>query len=234
MINISLRAAEVAARIVPGCWEGDLIDGGINRSSVGTLVERISRYVMLVKLDSNTAQDVLEGFKRRLKSIPESRRKTMTYDQVSEMALHETLSAQLKMDIYFCDPHNPCAARLQRKRQRPGPRVTAQGHGPQPGQPSTTHRLQPIAQPASAQDPQLPLPARSLLSTDRGFHQRCRASTLKPPSRSTGFGRGFAPIGGQGLPAGTSATGTVSSTPVTCRWWRDRIGARTTAKCPRP
>jgi len=107
MTNISLRPPEVAARIVPGHWEGDLIKGAFNRSSVGTLVERISRYVMLVKLDGNTAQDVLEGFKRRLKSIPESLRKTMTYDQGSEMALHETLSAELKMDIFFCDPHSP-------------------------------------------------------------------------------------------------------------------------------
>lgn len=107
MTNISLRPPEVAARIVPGHWEGDLIKGAMNRSSVGTLVERLSRYTMLVKLDGNTAQDVLDGFSRRLKSIPESLRKTMTYDQGSEMALHETLSAQLKMDIYFCDPHSP-------------------------------------------------------------------------------------------------------------------------------
>lgn len=107
MTNISLRPPEVAARIVPGHWEGDLIKGAMNRSSVGTLVERISRYVMLVKLDGNTAEDVLEGFKRRLRSVPESLRKTMTYDQGSEMALHETLSAQLKMDIFFCDPHSP-------------------------------------------------------------------------------------------------------------------------------
>ena len=107
MTNISLRPPEVAARIVPGHWEGDLIKGAMNRSSVGTLVERLSRYTMLVKLDGNTAQDVLDGFKRRLKSIPESLRMTMTYDQGSEMALHETLSAQLKMDIFFCDAHSP-------------------------------------------------------------------------------------------------------------------------------
>ena len=107
MTHISLRPPEVAARIVPGHWEGDLIKGAMNRSSVGTLVERLSRYTMLVKLDGNTAQDVLEGFKRRLKSIPPTLRKTMTYDQGSEMALHETLSAQLNMDIYFCDPHSP-------------------------------------------------------------------------------------------------------------------------------
>jgi IS30 family transposase len=81
MTNISLRPPEVAARIVPGHWEGDLIKGAMNRSTVGTLVERLSRYTMLVKLDGNTAQDVLEGFTRRLKSIPERLRKTMTYDR---------------------------------------------------------------------------------------------------------------------------------------------------------
>ena len=107
MTNISLRPPEVAARIVPGHWEGDLIKGAMNRSSVGTLVERISRYTMLVKLDGNTAQDVLDGFKRRLKSVPASLRKTMTYDQGSEMALHQKLSAALKIDIYFCDAHSP-------------------------------------------------------------------------------------------------------------------------------
>lgn len=107
MTNIELRPAEVAARIVPGHWEGDLIKGAMNRSSVGTLVERTSRFVMLVKLDCGTAPDILEGFDRRLKSIPESLRKAMTYDQGSEMALHETLSKRLHMDIFFCDAHSP-------------------------------------------------------------------------------------------------------------------------------
>jgi IS30 family transposase len=58
----------------------------MNRPSAGTLVGRLSRYVMLVKLDGNTAEDILNGFRRWLKSIPESLRKTMTYDQGSEMA----------------------------------------------------------------------------------------------------------------------------------------------------
>jgi IS30 family transposase len=107
MTTIALRPPEVAARIVPGHWEGDLIKGEKNQSSVGTIVERISRFVMLVKLDGATAQDILEGFKRRLKTVPESLRKTMTYDQGREMSMHQTLSADLKMDIYFCDPHSP-------------------------------------------------------------------------------------------------------------------------------
>ena len=107
MTNIALRPAEVAARIVPGHWEGDLIKGKLNQSSVGTIVERTSRYTILVKLDSGSAQDVLAGFKRRLKSVPSGLRKSMTYDQGREMALHETLSADLNIDIFFCDPHSP-------------------------------------------------------------------------------------------------------------------------------
>ncbi len=107
MTSIDMRPPEVAARIVPGHWEGDLIKGANNQSSVGTLVERLSRYVMLVKLDGATAEDILHGFKRRLQSIPESLRKTMTYDQGREMSKHQILSAELNMDIYFCDPRSP-------------------------------------------------------------------------------------------------------------------------------
>lgn len=107
MTSIALRPPEVAARIVPGRWEGDLIKGAMNRSSVGTLVERLCRYVMLVKPEGNNAEDILNGFRRRLTSIPESLRKTLTYDQGPEMAIHGKFSADVNMDIFFCDPHSP-------------------------------------------------------------------------------------------------------------------------------
>jgi IS30 family transposase len=107
MTPISLRPPEVCARIVPGHWEGDLIKGAANRSAVGTLVERTSRFVMLAKLDSASATSVLAGFTRRLGSVPESLRKTLTYDQGTEMALHQTLAKRLRIDIFFCDPHSP-------------------------------------------------------------------------------------------------------------------------------
>lgn len=107
MTPIQLRPPEVAARTVPGHWEGDLIKGAGNRSSVGTLVERTSRYLMLVQLDSSSSANVLDGFTRRLKSIPLSLRKTLTYDQGTEMALHDTLAKRLHIDIFFCDPHSP-------------------------------------------------------------------------------------------------------------------------------
>jgi IS30 family transposase len=104
---IVLRPPEVAARIVPGHWEGDLIKGASNRSAVGTLVERTSRLVLLVKLDGLSAMDILNAFTRRLKSIPPSLRKTLTYDQGSEMSLHRTMAKRLRIDIFFCDPHSP-------------------------------------------------------------------------------------------------------------------------------
>ena len=107
MTPISLRPPEVCARIVPGHWEGDLIKGAANRSAVGTLVERTSRFVILTKLDSASATAVLDGFTRRLGSVPESLRKTLTYDQGTEMALHQTLAKRLRIDVFFCDPHSP-------------------------------------------------------------------------------------------------------------------------------
>lgn len=107
MTPIALRPPEVAARIVPGHWEGDLIEGAGGRSAIGTVVERTSRYIMLVRLDGCSAQHVLDGFSRRLRSIPPELRKTMTYDQGSEMALHKTLSRKLRMDVFFCDAYKP-------------------------------------------------------------------------------------------------------------------------------
>jgi transposase, IS30 family len=107
MTPIELRPPEVAARIVPGHWEGDLIKGAMNRSAVGTIVERTSRYVILVKLNSAHAHAVLEGFTQRLRSVPPRLRKTLTYDQGTEMALHATLAKRLRMDIFFCEPHSP-------------------------------------------------------------------------------------------------------------------------------
>jgi len=107
MTPIALRPPEVCARIVPGHWEGDLIKGAANRSAVGTLIERTSRFVLLAKLDSASAISALDGFTRRLASIPESLRKTLTYDQGTEMALHQTLAKRLRIDVFFCDPHSP-------------------------------------------------------------------------------------------------------------------------------
>jgi hypothetical protein len=107
MTPIGLRPAEVDSRLVPGHWEADLIKGARNGSAVGTLIERTSRCIMLAKLDGCDAQSALEGFTKRLRTVPPSLRKTLTYDQGTEMALHETLAKRLSISIFFCDPHSP-------------------------------------------------------------------------------------------------------------------------------
>jgi len=107
MTNIAARPKEVDDRAIPGHWEGDLIKGKYNRSSVGTFVERSSRYVILVQLDNAKAETVRDGFVRELKNVPAPLLKSVTYDQGREMAEHEKLSATLNLAVYFCDPHAP-------------------------------------------------------------------------------------------------------------------------------
>ncbi|MFC4161880.1 IS30 family transposase [Chitinimonas lacunae] len=107
MISIHDRPEEVLSRAIPGHWEGDLIKGAYNRSAVGTLVERTSRYVLLAKMTDATADAALEAFTRRLRHVPVSVRKTLTYDQGKEMAHHAELARRLKIQVYFADPHSP-------------------------------------------------------------------------------------------------------------------------------
>lgn len=106
-LHIINRPEEVEARLVPGHWEGDLIKGAFNRSSVGTLVERKTRFVVLCKMDGNGAEAALESFSRQMKRLPAALRKSMTYDRGSELACHTELARRLKIDIWFCDPHAP-------------------------------------------------------------------------------------------------------------------------------
>ena len=107
MVSIHDRPEEVTDRLVPGHWEGDLIKGAGNRSAVGTLVERTSRYVILVKMDGTDAQAALDGFTRAFKAVPFELRKTLTYDQGKEMARHVELTKRLEIRVFFADPHSP-------------------------------------------------------------------------------------------------------------------------------
>ena len=106
-LKIIHRPEEVDARLIPGHWEGDMIKGAGNRTSVGTLVERKTRFVILCKMDGNGAEAALEGFSRQMKRLPASLRKSMTYDRGLEMACHPELARRLRIDIWFCDPHTP-------------------------------------------------------------------------------------------------------------------------------
>jgi IS30 family transposase len=112
MRSIHERPLEIEGRTVPGHWEGDLIKGAYNRSavarpSVGTLVERTSRYVLLAKMDGTDARSALEGFTLILRHVPRSMRQTLTYDQGKAMAKHQELAKRLQIDVYFADPRSP-------------------------------------------------------------------------------------------------------------------------------
>lgn len=104
---IAERPKEVETRAVPGHWEGDLIKGKYNRSAVGSLVERTSRYLILVRLDDAKAPTVHRGFVRKMKPVPKSLRKSLTYDRGREMALHKQIAVDLELTVYFADPHAP-------------------------------------------------------------------------------------------------------------------------------
>jgi IS30 family transposase len=108
MVLISERPPEAADRALPGHWEGDLIIGKGGRSAIGTLVERSSRYVVLLHLpNGRTAQDVRVALTRTVSKIPSELRRTLTWDQGKEMADHVRFSTDTKMDVFFCDPHSP-------------------------------------------------------------------------------------------------------------------------------
>jgi IS30 family transposase len=108
MIMISERPAEVEDRAVPGHWEGDLILGKNNRSAVGTLVERSTRFVMLLHLSGDhTAETVRTAMTRKILTLPSHLMKSITWDQGSEMAQHQRFTIDTGIDVFFCDPHSP-------------------------------------------------------------------------------------------------------------------------------
>jgi len=110
MLSIRLRPPEIEDRQFPGHWEGDLIKGKANASAVGTLVDRTSRLLMLIKLPDiqpASAVNVLQAFTDKLLSIAKPLRQSMTYDQGREMAMHKQLSQNTGIAVYFCDPHSP-------------------------------------------------------------------------------------------------------------------------------
>lgn len=107
MLSIKERPKSVEDRTIPGHWEGDLIIGKDHKSAVGTIVERTTRFLIMVPLKGRDAETVRKAFARELKKLPQQVRLSMTYDRGSEMSEHKLFTKQTKMVVYFADPHSP-------------------------------------------------------------------------------------------------------------------------------
>ena len=106
MVMISERPAEVEDRAVPGHWEGDLIIG-TRRTCIGTLVERSTRFVLLMKLENGTAEEMRRALTKKIRTLPRELRRSVTWDQGNEMAQHREFTFATGVQVYFCDPHSP-------------------------------------------------------------------------------------------------------------------------------
>jgi IS30 family transposase len=105
-VSISERPASVADRAVPGHWEGDLLFGSKN-SQIATLVERHTRYAMLVKVSGKDSETVINALIKHARKLPEELYKSLTWDRGSEMAEHKRFTLATDIQVYFCDPQNP-------------------------------------------------------------------------------------------------------------------------------
>jgi len=105
-VSISERPPEIEDRAVPGHWEGDLISGSAN-THIATLVERSSRFTMLVKVEGKDTQSVVSALSKQVVTLPESLRRSLTWDRGSELAQHRRFTLATDMDVYFCDPSSP-------------------------------------------------------------------------------------------------------------------------------
>jgi len=105
-VSISERPAAAADRAVPGHWEGDLLAGAKN-SHVATLVERRSRYLMLVKVPGKDTAAVVDALRRRVRGLPKDLRGTLTWDRGKELADHKWFTVATDVQVYFCDQHSP-------------------------------------------------------------------------------------------------------------------------------
>jgi IS30 family transposase len=105
-VPISQRPPEAADRAIPGHWEGDLLVGS-KKSNIATLVERKSRYVILVRLPVRDTHTVVKSLARHIKKLPKTLKQSLTWDRGLEMAAHKSFTVATDVQVYFCDPQSP-------------------------------------------------------------------------------------------------------------------------------
>jgi transposase, IS30 family len=107
LVSIDERPPEILNRTIPGHWEGDLLMGSRNQSALGTLVERTTRFTILVSLRSKDARHVRDAFAREMHLLPQDLKRSLTYDQGQEMAEHRWFTRRTKIKVFFAHPHSP-------------------------------------------------------------------------------------------------------------------------------
>lgn len=107
MLSIEERPKDVESRTIPGHWEGDLIMGKYKRTALGTLVERTTRYTMLVPLKAKDAESVRKAYARKLEKLPKELARSLTYDQGKEMSQHQRFTIDTGITVYFAHPGSP-------------------------------------------------------------------------------------------------------------------------------
>ncbi len=107
IVSIDERPSEIDSRKLAGHWEGDLIMGVLNKSAIGTLVERKTRLTLIVKLTKKDAESVRKAFTRKFTQLPSKLKQSLTYDQGQEMAEHKIFTEKTKIKVYFAHPHSP-------------------------------------------------------------------------------------------------------------------------------